>query len=222
MGTENLNVQYTATKQVYFSIWNNAGQILDFNDKTFKAVGSATTPGLAATEYTGPGGSSSFYGAALNLADVQKGGAVGQYWIAAYERVGGSPAPATDTVIGTPQLLEVQFAAKGAGHLHLEVAGAFLTTAGLEVRFIGSLHRNGERVPLETLAATATLALAVREQGAGADLYTIAATTVNGVGAFELTKTTPGYTADRVYKHTWTLVENGNTHEFVTIVPNHG
>jgi hypothetical protein len=197
-----------------------------------EAVGSAVadgtvdlvaTPNIAATEFTGPGGSAkSFYNASVDLATIYTAGLVAQYSVSAYQRLGTFAVPATDTALGFPASLDLQFGSRGTGKLDLEFNAAFTSTAGTEVRLTATLVRDGLRVPLETYAPTATLAVAVREWGSGADLFTIAATTVNAVGTFELNKNTPGYTADRVYKYTFTLIENSNTWTFVKIAPNHG
>lgn len=181
------------------------------------------TPKIAATEFTGPGGSAkSFYNASVDLAGLYTAGLVAQYSVSAYQQLGTFAVPATDTVLGVPASLDVQFGSKGTGKLDLEFNAAFTTTAGSEVRLTAALTRDGSRVPLETYAPAATLAVAVREWGASVDLFTVAATVVNAVGTFELNKLTPGYTADRVYKYTFTLVENGNTWTFVKVAPNHG
>lgn len=180
------------------------------------------TPYLTATERTDPGGSSSYYDATLDLTLLPKSGDVVDFSIAAYTRAGSAPVPATDTIIGTPERLIVEWCCEGQGVIDLETNAAFTNTAGTTLRVLAVLTRNGKRVPLETYAATATLALAVREHGAGSDLFTISATTVNAAGAFELSQSSPGFTADRVYKYTFTLVENGNTWTFVKIIPNHG
>jgi hypothetical protein len=180
------------------------------------------TPYLTASEQTDPGGASSFYVASLDLTLVHNSGDLMDFAVSAYTRVGTFPVPATDTIIGTPERLQLEFGFEGQGIVDLEVNAVFETTAGTTFDLLACLVRNGRRIPLETYAAAATLALAVRAYGAGADLFTVGATIVNAVGAFELTKANPGFAADRVYKYTLTLVENTNTWVFVKIIPNHG
>lgn len=99
---------------------------------------------------------------------------------------------------------------------------AFTSTAGTTVRGIAGLTQHGEFVNVYTIDPTATCALAVREHGSGSDLYTIAATTVNAAGVFELEKASPGYTADRVYKYTFTVIINGVTRTFIHTRPVQG
>lgn len=186
-------------------------------------VDLVATPSIAATEFTAPGGSAkSFYNASIDLAALHPGGDIAQYSVSAYQKLGSFYIPSTDTVLGYPSGLEVEFGAKGRGTWELEVNAAFTSTAGTEVRISAALLRDGRRVLLETLAPAATLAVAVREWGASVDLFTIAATTVIATGTFELNQLSPGYTADRTYRYTFTLVENSNTWTFTRIMPNHG
>lgn len=103
----------------------------------------------------------------------------------------------------------------------IEVEEAFTTTAGVETRLIVSVKKNGLRQDVYALDPTATCALAVREHGAGSDLYTISATTVSANGKFQLTKSTPGYTTDRVYDRIFTVVISGTTRTFSVPVPVH-
>jgi len=103
----------------------------------------------------------------------------------------------------------------------VEVEEAFTTTAGVETRLIVSVTKNGLRQDVYALDSTATCALAVREHGAGSDLYTISATTVSANGKFQLTKSTPGYTTDRVYDRIFTVVISGTTRTFSVPVPVH-
>lgn len=180
------------------------------------------TPFLAATERTGPGGAASVYTADVDLLDLHNHGAIGQYIVYAFSQAGADPVPASDTVVGSPEELVVQFGEVGRGTLSVAFDGAFTTTAGTTLRLIAALQRNGVRIELETIDPAATCALAVREHGSGSDLFTISATTVNADGIFELSKATPGYTADRVYGYTITIVENGNTHTFFDVFPVHG
>jgi hypothetical protein len=180
------------------------------------------TPYLTATEQTDPGGSSSYYIASLDMTLVHTSGDLMDFAIAAYTPVGTFPVPATDTIIGTPERLQLEYGFEGSGRIELKFNPVFESTAGTTFDLCASLSRNGYRIPLETYAPAATLALAVRQYGAGADLFTIAATTVNALGRFELTKASPGFTADRLYWYRATLVENGNTWVFEDTVPNHG
>lgn len=212
MSTETLKVQHTAGKNVYASVWDATGQVLDHADNTFKALASATTPGIALTERTNEGGvGKSAYTGSLDLAAVNKGPTATGYSLSFYERAGGSPAPLTDAVLTYPYVFTVQCAEIGDFPISVEFMPCFTTTAGTTVRIAAKILRAGKIVPVATLDPTATLALAVREFGAGADLFTVAATTVGADHVFEMTQASPGYTADRLYKYTATLVQNGVT-----------
>ncbi|TXH10553.1 MAG: hypothetical protein E6R03_15340, partial [Hyphomicrobiaceae bacterium] len=97
MASYTFSQDYTETKNVYAVIHNSAGNVFDFSDNTFKAIGSATTPYAACTEQTSGGGSGkSAYTVTINLALLNKTLDTSRFWITLYERAGGSPAPLTD------------------------------------------------------------------------------------------------------------------------------
>ena len=96
------------------------------------------------------------------------------------------------------------------------------TTAGTTVRILAKVRKGGAMVAVYTIDPTATLALAVREQGEGADLFTIGATTVGSDHLFALSQNSPNYTADRNYKYTATLVVLGVTYTDVDVIPTLG
>lgn len=76
MTTKTFTITYDAGASLYLAIFRPSdGYVLDLADNTFKAISAPpTTPYVAATERTGPGGSSkSLYTAAVNLANVNSG-----------------------------------------------------------------------------------------------------------------------------------------------------
>ena len=78
MATKTFTITYDAGASLYLAIFRPSdGYVLDFAGSpanTFRALGSATTPYVSATERTGPGGSSkSLYTAAVDLANVNSG-----------------------------------------------------------------------------------------------------------------------------------------------------
>lgn len=105
-------------------------------------------------------------------------------------------------------------------HYEFELVPAFTSTAGTTLRLIGLVKSSGQRVNVYSVDGTATCALAVREHGAGSDLFTITATTVDANGTFELSKSSPGFTADRLYRYTATVVISGDTYTFESAFPN--
>lgn len=68
MATEVFEFTGTAGTSHYLGIFNTAGEVFDWDDETFKALGSAVTPGVTATEKTGMGGAKSGYVASVDLA----------------------------------------------------------------------------------------------------------------------------------------------------------
>lgn len=106
--------------------------------------------------------------------------------------------------------------------LKFRLSAAFTSTAGTTLRIIGLVSQYDRRYDVYGADNTATCALAVREHGAGADLFTITATTVNANGTFELSKSSPGFTADRLYRYTATVVISGQTYTFEEAFPTLG
>jgi len=114
------------------------------------------------------------------------------------------------------------FTANSPNWYTFKLAPAFTSTAGTTLRLVGLVEYRGQRKDVYTADNTATCALAVREHGAGSDLFTITATTVNANGTFELSKSSPGFTADRLYRYTATVVISGVTYTFEDAFPNLG
>lgn len=200
MATKTLFCQHTASATVYASVWNAAGQVLDFNDNTFKTLGSATTPGLALTERSDAGGTGkSLYTGALDLADVNALQDVLSVAISFYVQAGGSPAPSTDATIGDPELLDVRFG-DVAGDVTVEFEINVKSTAGLAAQISAWLVHRGAKVALEDVDATPTISVVVREHASGVALFT-ATGDVDDVydDRFEIEQATPGFTDDRQY-----------------------
>jgi len=211
---------YTASKNCYAAIYNAAGDVFDFSDNTFKAIASATTPFATMTEQTSGGGSGqSTYAVTVNLALLNKTLETVRYGITFYERLGGSPAPLTDTAWLYRTSFSVQAAEIGEDELGVEVATAFTSTAGTTLRGILTITRNGKPLNVYTLDSTATCTVTAREHGAGSDLFTSSAATVSSTGDFQFSQSSPGYTTDRVYQHTVAVTCAGTTTSFRAPIP---
>lgn len=142
MADENFAFQAAAGQTLYFVVWNALGtQVLDLNDDTFKALGSATTPHLAATERTDFGGTSySLYSATLDLSRISSTSTAVPCLLVIQQQAGGSPAPATDSVLSAPLAFTVENGVLRTGGLTTAAAetllAAFLDAAGsLETSF---------------------------------------------------------------------------------------
>jgi len=218
------NVDYTETKNIYAVITNAAGSVLDFNDNTFKALGSATTPTVALTEQTGGGGSGkSNYIYSLDLSRLNKSLATVRYWITFYERAGGSAAPLTDTAINYRTPFSVQAAEFGEDELDIEFCPVYTTISGTPtMRGIVTILRNGKPIDVYALDTSATCTVTAREHGAGVDLYASSAATVTSQGDFNVSQASPGYTADRAYQHTIAATVSGTATTFKLPVANFG
>jgi hypothetical protein len=99
-------------------------------------------------------------------------------------------------------------ASAGGDQTYARYGAALTSSAGTEVRFSAWLERNGSIV-----AAPTSCAITVREQGSGSDLISVADAAPNGQGIFEMTQASPGFTSDRLYIVTVSIVEGGDTWE---------
>lgn len=221
MTSEIFTFEHSASADVYLRLFNSSGQVFDFNDDTFKALASCTTPYVAATERADMGGTGrSGYQATIDLADVNNTGAANRYSVKAYDNA--TPAD-TDNPISDELGITVQFGKLGEREIRVAFEAALTTTAGAAIRHIAWLEHGGEQVDLSAVDASATCDIAVREYGAGSDLYTDNSNTLAaGTDRFETETSSPGFTDDRVYLFTVTITENSIAHTTKHSIPVHG
>ena len=147
--------EYTASATVFFRLFNSTGQAFDFDDNTFKALASCTTPYVAATERADMGGTGkSCYQASVNLANVNDTGAIGRYTLRAYEQAGGSPAD-SDAAISGGLALTVQFGELGEREIVAQAEISVKSTAGSTCQVSAWLEWGGEKVGISTNGGTA-------------------------------------------------------------------
>lgn len=222
MTTHTIATEYSAGATIYFALWSGAN-VFDFNDNTFKSPGSATTPGVAMSE-TVVGSGVSKYEGSLDLADLAPGLEPVTSVIAVYIQAGGSPAPVTDTRIGLPTVIEAQLGEIGLRKIEVKTAICTKTTAGTAIQLYAELLADGEPVALHTIDAAATCAIDVK-QHPDAPLFSMTTGDVGAVNTshrFAAEKTNPGFTADRLYVFTFTIVGDGQTYvrdHTLTVVP---
>lgn len=219
MATEVFWTSDSPGNNVYCCVWNASGEVFDTADNTFKALGSATTPGIAATERTAMGGGSeSVYDAAVDLGDVHDSPAIGVYRIAFYRRAGVSPAPATDLQLA---LLEVRIAggelvqAGSPGTLtedfQLHISANVTSTAGGYLQLNCWLTRRGQ---FYELPGDAECYFEVQQHGSGVLHFrspSAGTITPNALGVFEIEHETPNLVDDQAYWVKATIELDGNT-----------
>lgn len=208
MASHLLGAYYAPSSSVYFRIRNSAGLWFDFDDSTFKAWASATTPYVAGTASALQGGTGEYiYTATIDLDDLNSGPVAETFVVEACDNA--SPA-LTDDLIAEAQEIEVQGGnLAGAADVVCMFDGAFTTTAGVALRALAWLEVSGQFSPL----ASGSCSVTIREQGAGADLFSFTAAAVNAEGAFDLSQSSPGFTDDRVYAATVSITTGGKTYK---------
>lgn len=207
MATKVFSIPYDAGSNVYARIFgrtgSEVGQVYDANDDTFKALGSATTPYIACTEQTAENGTSySGYTVSVDLSNINSTLAANDYVIKFYDNA--TPA-SNDVAISGETAFTVQASRYGKQDITASIVGCFTSSAGTSVKYLMRLYVDGD---FYQLANAATGVLTVREQG-GADLFTSG--TINPVtdsGYFEYTKSSPGFTDDRLYEHELVITES--------------
>ncbi|QDV50862.1 hypothetical protein [Gimesia fumaroli] len=200
-------------KTIYFVIFNNVGQVFDFNAGVlaFANLGAAVKPYLAATEYPNAGGAGkSQYIASLDLATINNTAAIEHCTLIAFEQAGGSPAPATDTPRSQPNGFSVQFGKEGLNKFRIQCGVSTDTTSGVVLELQAWLESDeGEVV---ALTSAATCACQIRQIDAGSDALSITTGdfgNVNSQSIFTHSLSNPALENDRQYRAKFTITQNG-------------
>jgi hypothetical protein len=214
MATQLIRKFWNASKNIYLCVNNAAGQFFDFSDNTFKALGSATTPYAAATERTGIAGTGkSYYDVSLNLTNIYVGLAPLPITITAFERAGGSPAPATDMAISGPAGLSLQRGDVMIVPVEPQLRICTKTIAGTTIQITAWLDAAGAPAPLATLDPSATCTVTVYLFGSDIAVFAVdSAFALNDLGQFEAEYDDPNFTADRLYTAELAIVAEGATY----------
>ena len=202
MSSKYFYVDYASGSNIYIRFWNDAHEVHDFNDGTFKAIASATTPQILCTWDA----DQDIYrtNSTVDLADLNNTGTPTTILYAGYDNAvpASSDAPVTDY-----SEIQVQWGELDYQDTICCFDGAFTSTAGTTFRAFAWLERGGQKVTL----ATATCSIVIREHGAGGDLFTFTDAAPNAAGIFELEQASPGFTSDRIYTAHVSITENSKT-----------
>lgn len=226
MSTEPLIRLDDSSKTIYFSVFNSAGQIFDFNSNTFVELSAPpVTPGLAATEKANAGGAGkSQYIASLNLATINNTAAIVHCTVLAFEQAGGSPAPGTDTAVSQPNGFAVQFGREDISNIKVHAGISTDSTNGSYLEVQAWLEVDGEVIALTSGESGATCACNIRQIEADADgiqLSTGDFGNVNAQSIFEFSEADPELEDDHQYRAEITITQDGVswsiTKEFVVL-----
>jgi hypothetical protein len=189
MATQRLRFEDTAGVNNYFTVWRSSDNLIfDFNDNTFKAIASATTPYLAADENTNTGGTGrSHYTASLNLSLL---GSVDAF-VQAYRRSGSTPAPLTDATIEDPVPIEVRFGDQ-PGSISAEICATMDHSVSPEELFLSvTISLDGQAIDLNDMATAPTCAIQVRQSNPAADAFPELTATIDDDGRFVASQESP-------------------------------
>lgn len=202
MASRVFSTLYDSGQSVYLRIFNMSGQVFDFNDETFKSLGSATTPYIACTEQADVDGTGrSAYVVTIDLDDIYSGFNPADFRFNLYAN-------------GTPAAGDVAFAAsvvrlpEDIGQIDCRAEGVLTSTAGTEIRITASLERNGQVVVL----GSGSVSMGIREHGASSNLLTLSSSSLTALGRFEITQSNPGFTDDRLYMARVAITTGGVTY----------
>lgn len=146
--------EYDASQTVFFRVFDADGNVFDFDDSTFKALASATTPYVAATEQTAMGGTSkSGYTASVDLADLNDTGSKGRYLVKAYSQAGDDPAD-TDPAISDGLSVTVQFGELGEREIVAQGEVSVKSTAGNTAQVSAWLEHGGAKIDVGSNGGT--------------------------------------------------------------------
>lgn len=202
MASSTLISDHASGGNLYLRLFSPSGQWFDFADNTWKTSGTGTTPYRQATYDS----TEKVYriNTAINWVNVWNKGSPLDVTVLWYSNV--SPAtgdsPVTDAIV-----IPVQFGQIGRGDIVCECDINILTTAGLVADLVCWLECDGQRIALTAGSAAITLT----EKGSGIDQWTVTDAAPNADGVFEMTKTTPAFTSDRIYIAKVAITENGAT-----------
>lgn len=198
MATHRFTYDGAASLNAYLRIHNTAGLVLDFNDNTFKALGSATTPYVTMTEVAAAGGTgqSRYYGD-VDLDLVNATGDRSEFTATVCNN--GTPA-ASDTAVSGALGFAVQFGRLGIAEVVAQGECNVKSTAGSTAQVTAWLEHGGQTIDVGTnggtvfTAATSDVCTSTAHGLSNGDVLLL--TTSNTLPA-GLSLATPYYVIDR-------------------------
>ena len=152
MTTRNFYYVGDAGLDAYVRIFNSDGLAFDFNDSTFKAIGSATTPQQVMTERTALNGTGqSGYVTALDLGAIHDGLGPMEFFGQVYDNA--TPA-ATDVAISDPLGITIELGDIGRRQRIAWAEISVKSAAGNDAQIAAWLEADGERVEIHEVNGT--------------------------------------------------------------------
>lgn len=202
------------------------GKLFDWADSTWKTIGAPpTTPAIAMTGLVTYSTTSREYAADINLSTINATMTPVDISIKVFKQLGGSPAPATDTYLGSLEAMRVIYGEPTPDQGQdcvVDVTANLTTLSGTSMHFTVELKRpDGRTMPLATIDPTATCAIVVTQDAttsggarvAQFSLSTVDCGSVNASHRWEVEYPNPNLTSNRGFTAKATVVSGGVTYE---------
>lgn len=200
----------------------NSGNVFDWSNNTWVALGSATTPTKAMSEVD-LGLGKNFY-TDVDLSLLCANSTPRNVIVTMFQRAGSTPAISTDAQKSASfKTICCGYDVSGAtgpNAFEVDVTINLTNTQGNSCHITAELRKNGKTVPLATLDSGATCALSVSMDasttgGNRASQFTVNTSTVGAANTdsrFEVTYSNPGFAANRSFTCVATIVTGGVTY----------
>jgi hypothetical protein len=219
MTTRRITTIATTGTNVYAIVQRlSDGKVFDWADSSWKTFAAPpTTPGIALTSLASYGGSQSLFGADLNMSTVNNTVTPVDVQVIFQKRAGGSPAPATDTVLAVADpftiVLGTEQSGLGGSGYTVDCTVTVTTTAGTNAHVKAQL-RDAAGALVDLDGVSATCAVDVQRDGVHTQfsLSTTDFGSPNANGWFEADYANPNFTTDVGYTGLATIVVGGVTY----------
>jgi len=221
MATQRISTRGATGLTVYLVVLNLAdGDVFDWDDDTWQAIGDAVTPAVAMTGLATYGTSQREYAGSIDLALINDGMTPVNVAVKVFSQAGGSPDPETDELLAEVYPFTVVLGERLAG---VSTKPAFKVVAVVDTTTtdgtvahvkVQLLDESGSLIDLDAADPSATCAVNVQRDGV-ANQFTLSTSDFgapNGNGWFEADFNNPNFTTDKGYTGIATIVSGGVTY----------
>lgn len=224
MSSEQLAVHFDESRTLYAAIFNEDGEVFDFDSDTFVALGlPPVDPYWPLEENVGTGGSGFsqyWFADPLDLARINPSATAMAVRINVFDQAGGSEDLAADTVIQVSDLTIKGGELVGSGGAGMQCLFEPIYRPNDDtMKFTVALELNGEAIELDVAASCAIVIRQVNPV-TGANLFSVSVSAPDANGHFTLSKLAPNLSGDTsTYRAIITIVNDGVTYTFTKFFP---